>query len=397
MQQTSPRPTAFLTGVTGLVGHFLMLSLLERGYDLIVLARGNRRQSAEERVDRLMLEVYPSLEAYAPIKARITVVEGDLKDPSFGLSDADWAMATARSTTIAHCGALLLFTPESADEVMETNLNGAMTAHRFAREAGLKTLHHVSTAYLVGAVQGEMEEAWVEEEPTFNNTYERSKWLAETRLRALDKEHGLSTTVYRPSCIIGAYKDGRTLTFRTLYGYIDLFDQERRRLVKAEGPEGPSRHRMIYMLEIEGDRTRNIVPTDYVADAMAHVMTHPEHHGGVYHLTNPSPPSRWESNRWMVKGLGFKDLLLPSVAAAEPCDDCLSVSDGRAARFEQLFKGYLVEQEPIFLTDRIDAALAGSGISCPDTGEAYIGRVVDYCVSTRWRVDVNKKVNLILA
>lgn len=387
------RPTAFVTGATGLVGHFLMLSLLRRGYDLIVLSRPDRRRTARERIDRLMMELYPSWEAYQPLAQRITVVEGDLRLPDFGLSDADWASTAERVTDIAHCGALLNFTPESGDEVMATNLTGAESAHRLARAAGLDTLHHVSTAYVVGAVQGPQAEVDCGEAPgRFNNTYERSKYLSERRLRELDAEYGVKTTIYRPSCIIGAYEDGRTLTFRTLYGYIDLFDQERRRIVRAEGEAALGRLRPIYMLEIDADRTRNIVPADYVAEAMAVIMGRPEHHGGVYHLTNPTPPSRWESNRWMVKGLGFKDLVLPSVAALGG-DDLLEVAPGRAKRFEQLFSGYLVEQEPSFLTDRTEAALAGSGVRCPDTDEAYVGRVVRYCVDTRWRVDVEKAVD----
>lgn len=390
----SATPTAFITGVTGLVGHFLMLRLLERGYEIIALARPDRRRSARERVDRLMMETQPDWRSYQPIRERITVVEGDLRLPDFGLSDADRAEVLERVTAVAHCGALLNFTPESADEVMATNLTGAESAHRLARDAGLATLHHVSTAYVVGAATGDQPEAeCAQEPPGFNNTYERSKFLSEKRLRQLDERYGLKTTIYRPSCIIGAWADGRTLTFRTLYGYIDLFDQERRRIVRQEGEDALAGYRPIYMLEIETDRTRNIVPTDYVADAMAWIMDHPQHHGGIYHLTNPAPPSRWESNRWMVRGLGFKDLVLPSEAARRPADDLMEVSPGRAQRFEQLFKGYLVEQEPYFLTENTARALEGSGISCPDTDEAYVRRVVRYCVDTRWRVDVEKAVS----
>lgn len=385
--------TIFVTGGTGLVGHFLMLALLRQGHRLVVLSRPGKKVSARMRIDRLMLEVYPTWEMYQPDRARIEVVEGDLRIPQFGFGDETWRDLTERVTAVAHCGALLNFTPEADEEVLQTNMMGTLSAHRLAREAGLKTLHHVSTAYVVGAARGPQPERRVGEEPTFNNTYERSKFLSEKKLGELDAEFGIQTTIYRPSCVVGAFGDGRTLTFRTLYGYIDLFDQERRRILRSEGVEALHRYRPIYMMEIETDRTRNVVPADFVADSMAEIMARPTFHGGVYHLTNPAPPSRWESNRWMVKGVGFKDLVLPSYAAANPSPDLLEVAPGRANRFRQLFGGYLIEPEPYFLIDNTRAALEGSGIACPVTDEEYIQRVVRYCVDTRWRVDVERAVD----
>lgn len=223
-----------------------------------------------------------------------------------------------------------------------------------------------------------------------------------TKLKSLleqwDETSGIRSTTFRPSCVVGAYQTGRTLTFQTLYGFIDLMDQERRRLLK-HGPSQPEQTQLVYFSELLPGATRNVVPVDYVARASTEVLLDPSLHGGIYHLTHPAPPDRWQANVWMAKALGFAGLLRPSEAARAQAVTLTHFQPGRLARFSTVFRGYLLEHEPRFDVRRTQAALEPRGIVCPPVDEAYLRRVVGYCLRTHWRtraLQENVKANNLL-
>ena len=88
------------------------------------------------------------------------------------------------------------------------------------REARIRELHHVSTAYVCGSRQGRIFESELDEGQDCRNEYEASKLEAERLVRGPD---GLeSVTVYRPAVISGDSKTGYTSTYHGLYLYLRL-------------------------------------------------------------------------------------------------------------------------------------------------------------------------------
>ncbi|MFM7203614.1 MAG: SDR family oxidoreductase [Myxococcota bacterium] len=393
LNPASAGPALLLTGATGLIGHHLLLELLTRGHAVMVLVRPDRQKTGLERVSAQLSEVLSVEEVVSLLQTRLTVLEGDITLPRLGLNQTDWQWMCKRVSHVIHAAALLQFMPDQAEAVRRNIREGTQQVYRVAQEAGLPHFFWFSTAYVGGKLADPRHpptEVWREvphPRPLgFQNAYEEAKHTLERLLREWDDASGIRSTLFRPSCVVGTYETGRTLNFQTLYGFIDLMDQERRRLLR-HGPSAPEHTRLVYFSELLPGATRNVVPVDYVARASAEIILTPALHGGIYHLTHPTPPDRWQANRWMAHALGFAELIRPSeVEAHRALGHVLTeFQPGRLARFSTVFRGYLLEHEPRFDVQRAQAALLPRGIVCPPADEAFFRRVVGYCLQTRWR------------
>lgn len=392
----------FLTGASGLIGQALLVRLLRQGWEGVVLLRASPKRSAQARLIRLLAEAMEDDELTQCL-THVRAVEGDVCLPDLGLDGPTRATLKALQPEVIHCAASLAFLPEQAPEVWATNLEGTQRVCALVEWLGRPAWHLVSTAYGVGAAVPVgpdappcMEAPFTHTGP-FNNAYEASKHASEAWVLARAAQTGVKVTIFRPGCVIGDWETGRTLTFRTLYGLIDLLDQEARGLVRHG--EDPAEHALVYFSDIPRDATRNVVPSSYVADVLAWGVAHPALHGGIYHLTHPEPPNRWLSNVWMAQAVGFGALLMPSEVpfrmeqrSAPRAPRLHHFSRGRLGRFSQVFRGYLEGHEPRFDTTQLQQALHGSNIVCPRVDEAYLRRIVAFCLETRWRVALERRL-----
>ena len=83
-----------LTGATGLVGRYLLRDLLALDVPVAVLTRGNRVESAAQRIESLMLRWERLAGRSLP---RPVVIDSDLRQPNLGLTDDD------RTWIARHC------------------------------------------------------------------------------------------------------------------------------------------------------------------------------------------------------------------------------------------------------------------------------------------------------
>lgn len=158
----------FVTGATGFVGKVLVEKLLwsvpEIG-GLSLLVRGDDERKA---ADRFRDEVLAS-PALARLRARhgegweawvagkVEVVEGDLGQDRFGLSDDAYAALCERVDRVVACAATVTF-DERLDRAVELNTRGAGRTLALARDAGDVPLVHVSTCFVSGRRQGTVPE-----------------------------------------------------------------------------------------------------------------------------------------------------------------------------------------------------------------------------------------------
>ena len=91
--KSNPPKVVLLTGVSGLLGHHLLTSLLEQTWIEEVICVAVRRLS-----DRITHGEIP------PPSDRITYFEGDLRDPHFGLPEATFASIFDRVDAVIHNG-----------------------------------------------------------------------------------------------------------------------------------------------------------------------------------------------------------------------------------------------------------------------------------------------------
>ncbi|HVP19327.1 MAG TPA: AMP-binding protein [Spirochaetia bacterium] len=277
------RETVFLTGATGFVGTQTARRLVAReGLHLIVLVRGKTTGEAAARLSRTW---WPRPELANAIGSRVEVLAGDLGASHLGLSQEDYDSLAARITHIVHSAAdLRLDGP--VEELRKINVEGTANVIELARLAhrhhGLARFAHVSTAYVVGKRTGEISEEALTDENGFSNTYEQTKFEGELLVRAAGLEFPVS--IFRPGMIVGDSTTGEIATFNTVYVPLRLY-------LTGRLPIMPCR----------GDLPVNVVPVDYVADAISTLAFDGRAAGLTFHLT--VPPRLLPNARQLLDGV----------------------------------------------------------------------------------------------
>ncbi len=251
-----------VTGGTGFIGRFLVANLLKRGEPVYVLVRKGSQTKLDALRERLE----------ASDKQLIGVV-GDLGKKNLGISDAEVGRLKGKIRHFFHVAAIYdLYA--SAEDQQVANIDGTRNAIQLADKLRVGCFHHVSSIAAAGLYDGVFREDMFEEAVLPDHPYFKTKHEGE---RIVRRECKVPYRIYRPSGVVGHSKtgeidkvDGAYYLFKTL--------QKIRRLVPAWVP----------MLGLEGGRM-NLVPVDYVADAMDCIAHKKGLDGGCFHLTDPTP------------------------------------------------------------------------------------------------------------
>jgi long-chain acyl-CoA synthetase len=224
------------------------------------------------------------------------VVAGNVTKPQLSLDEADYRELVRSTTYIIHTVADLRL-DASLDELRKTNVGGTAHMLEFARAAhrdhGIERFSYVSTAYVAGARKGIISEDSLTDEYGFYSNYEISKFEAESLVQEAKKE--LPVSVFRPGQIVGDSRTGVIRTFNTLYFPLRIYFAMRPVVIPAP-----------VWLRI------NMVPVDYVADALVKMTLLPDAAGRTFHLVVPYDrlPSVREFVRfirsWAKDNLGMK-------------------------------------------------------------------------------------------
>src|SRR3954471_17388887 len=256
-----PEGALLLTGAPGLVGMDVLARFLERSDDHVVaLVRADDDEHAAARV-RATLEG-ACLDAGAPAD-RVTALAGDLTAPRLGLGDR-WGELARRIGAIVHGAASVAF-DLSLEESRHINVDGTRQMLELARACQrLRRFTYVSTAYVAGDRRGTV----YEDDPgggRFRNAYERTKHEAERLVAACRDE--MEVTIVRPSIVVGDPRTGWTAAFNVLYTPLRAFEA-------GVIPVVPARRRSPV----------DVVPVDYVADAVHALAEAPEAAGQTFHV-----------------------------------------------------------------------------------------------------------------
>src|SRR5690606_31702069 len=180
-----------------------------------------------------------------------------------------------RTTEIWHLAAVYdLSVPRALG--MAVNRDGTRNLLRFAEEcASLVRHHYVSTCYVSGRHCGPFREADPDAGQRLNNYSEETKFLAEVEVAGA-RDRGMPTTVYRPAIVVGDSRTGETQKYDGPYFLLQwLLRQPRTALVPYVGD--PTMVRF------------NMVPSDFVLDAIAHLSGLAHSTGQTYQLADPRP------------------------------------------------------------------------------------------------------------
>jgi len=361
-----------LTGATGLVGGELVARLLasrpEATIHCLLRARGGELEARRREVVEWA--------RLAPAEAeRVVAIAGDVRRPDLGLGDALDPLAE-RVDEVFHTAADTNLSRPVA-RARAINVRGAENVAAFAKRAlergGLRRLHHVSTAYVAG------KGAEADGRPVFHNGYEQSKWEAEQHLASLRDE--LPITVYRPSIIVGDSRDGRTKHFRVLYDPIKWVYR------------GGAR-----VLPCRTEARVDVVPINYVCDALIALSAQPKSEGGTFHLTSGPAHSIQiaefaelvvlHGHAWQ-RAHGEEPTEPPALLPPEQIEALAAENPEQARQLLDLFEKVMSAHMPYMVTEILfddpetRSALAGTGIECPSLRE-YVDRLIDYAGEVNW-------------
>ncbi len=346
--------TVLMTGFPGFLGGALLPRLLAGTDDTAVcVVQPKYAALAERRLAQLATEE-PSL------AGRVELVPGDITQPRVGLADPERLGADV--TEIWHLAAAYdLAVPR--DIGLRVNVEGTRNVLDVAgRCPRLDRFHHFSTCYVSGRYAGPFGEDDLEVGAPFNNAYEETKHLAETEVRSR-MATGLPATIYRPSIVLGDSRTGETQKFDGLYFVIQLLLRQPR----------------VAVLPVFGDPTAfraNIVPSDFVVDAVAHLSRLPQSRGRTYHLADPRPLTvdEWYVALGEVTGRRVVRVPLPERMTRAAVGRVPGAS--RLLGLPSELLDYFVHPTH-YLTTHTEADLAGTGIACPPF-LSYADRIVDF-------------------
>jgi NAD(P)-dependent dehydrogenase (short-subunit alcohol dehydrogenase family) len=354
----------FVTGSTGFIGKRLVRRLLaRRGAVVHFLVR----PGSEARV--------PELLAYwGASRQRAIPVVGDLTASRLGVAGDALKALKGQIDHFYHLAAVYDL-QAGEDSQVQVNVEGTRHAVDLARAIDARHFHHVSSIAAAGLYEGVFREDMFDEAEGLDHPYFMTKHESEKIVR---RECKVPWSVYRPAMVVGDSKTGEMDKIDGPYYFFKLIQRMRQILP----PWMPS-------IGLEGGRI-NIVPVDFVVDAIDHISHHHHTSGRCYHLVDP-------------QGYRVGDVLDIFARAAHAPKMNLFVNAALFGFIPRGVKKSLMALAPVrrirnavmkdlglpediftfvnyptrFDRRETDAALKGSGIECPDLHD-YAWRLWDY-------------------
>jgi long-chain acyl-CoA synthetase len=333
------------------------------------LVRADDEAVARERVRDIASQLYWREDAY---EDRLVPVLGDVEEPGLGLAASERESLAERVGEIVHSAASVSFELPLEDS-RRINVDGTRHLLDFGElcreRGGLRRFSYISTAYVAGTHSGEFGEEQLDVGQGFRNAYEQSKFEAERLVRS----HGdrFPIQVFRPSIIVGERGSGWTASFNVLYAPLKAF---------ARGllPILPARRRAPV----------DVVPVDYVADAVFELSRQPADGTETYHLVaGPRATTVGDLVDLSASRLGRrKPLMVPPALYRRLLHPLLlRRSDSRRRRalerMETFFPYFSMRVR--YRDSRARRRLEPKEVRVTPI-EGYFGRLLDFAQRTRW-------------
>jgi thioester reductase-like protein len=262
----SNRETLFITGFPGFIADRLLERLSRNDCVFILLVQPAFFTRAKTEIARIATLTGKSVDDFE-------LVEGDITKAELGLTPANAARLRENTTRVFHLAAVYDLAVER-EIAMRVNVGGTRNVLDFARSMPhLRHFHHVSTCYVAGKREGVILETELRHDAGYRNFYEESKYLAEVEVQSL--QHELPITIHRPAVVCGDSRTGETAKYDGVYYLIQY-------LLKWPGA--------LSLINIGNHEVSlNLVPVDFVVDAMAALAFDERAIGKTMQLADPSP------------------------------------------------------------------------------------------------------------
>jgi NAD(P)-dependent dehydrogenase (short-subunit alcohol dehydrogenase family) len=251
----------FVTGATGFIGKRLVKKLLERKGAVVYFLI---RKDSEGKVKALR-------EFCAASAVRLVPVFGDLTHKKLGVPADVLKQLKGKVDHFYHLAAIYDLGADAASQI-EVNIDGTRNTIELAKAIDAGHFHHVSSIAAAGLYEGVFREDMFAEAENYEHPYFMTKHESEKIVRL---ECKVPWSVYRPAMVVGDSRTGEMDKIDGPYYFFKLIQRMRQLLP----PWLPS-------IGLEGGRI-NIVPVDFVVDALNAIS----HQSGIakkcYHLVDP--------------------------------------------------------------------------------------------------------------
>ncbi|UJW79848.1 SDR family oxidoreductase [Hydrogenophaga sp. SL48] len=251
----------FVTGATGFIGKRLVKKLLERKGSVVHFLL---RQESEAKVAALR-------EYWGVSAARAVPVFGDLTAKKLGVSAEAVKALKGQIDHFYHLAAVYDLEADAESQIA-VNVDGTRNTVEFAKAIGAGHFHHVSSIAAAGLYEGVFREDMFDEAEGLDHPYFMTKHESEKIVR---QECKGPWTVYRPAAVVGDSRTGEMDKIDGPYYFFKLIQRMRQILP----PWMPS-------VGLEGGRI-NIVPVDFVVNALDHISHQKRGGGQCFHLVDP--------------------------------------------------------------------------------------------------------------
>src|SRR5688572_109782 len=255
--------TYFVTGATGFIGKRLVKKLLARRAGVVYFLI---RQESRDKVPEL-LDYWGTDETHA------VPIVGDLVKPLLGVSKSDLKKLTGKIEHFFHLAAVYDLKAD-ADTQVAINIDGTKNAVALANEIDAGIFQHVSSIAAAGMYEGVFREDMFDEAEGLDHPYFATKHESEKIART---EARMPWRVYRPGLVVGDSNTGEMDKIDGPYYFFKLI-QKMRNLLPPWMP----------MVGLEGGRI-NIVPVDFVVNAIDHIAHKKGLDRQAFHLVDPTP------------------------------------------------------------------------------------------------------------
>lgn len=348
----SPDQTVFLTGFPGFIASRLLQRLARDSARFLLLVQ-------PALADRAQNELKSVAEQTGRPVSDFTLLPGDITEPNLGMSVSDLETARAGSTVLFHLAAIydLAVARELA---LRVNVHGTRNVNEFARSLPhLDHYHYVSTCYVAGKRTGRILENELRHEAGFRNYYEETKYLAELEVEALKAE--VPTTIHRPAVVCGDSRMGETAKYDGIYYLIHY-------LLKW-----PS---VLSAFNIgNSEVSLNLVPVDFVVEAMATLARDPLALGNTLQLADPAPLTTRELFNEIARAIEGRESRFTIPASLVEVSLMLPLAPKLTDLPHSAVPYFFLKQN--YDTTRAVELLKPHGIACPPF-RSYVETIVDF-------------------
>ncbi len=335
---------AIVTGASGFIGSRLVIDLLQKGWHVHALGRGQKNSPWDQRMigalaDISGVAVDRSFHSYLHCHA-VDLMQPDLsimpRLPSWEYSRSD--------VVLFHVAGDTRFNPSDPEVQRQINVGASLNVLRcFSDSIGQAV--HVSTAYVAGNRRGRVLESELDAGQTFRNPYERSKFEAEQAVTLWCGKAGLPLVIVRPSIITNDTRTGRSSTLTHLNAMVEVISRVQEHFGIHDGQVVSEQIRIL----VNPDCRPNMAPVDPIVASLVQIGINPSAAGKTYHLCHPKPQTNAEVISLIAEAFGVQGKI--TVSFASELQEPITWTERMVARSFKVYSPYMNEYSDFDLTN----------------------------------------------